>query len=135
MRARHSKEAGKVAEAAFRDEPGRAEYDAKLEALESRVDGRLAVMGGRLAAMEGQLAAMDGRLAAMESKFDGKFDRLFDRLETVARDAADAKTAASNMKWNILFTALGSVGVMLAAWAMWAQGIDMVSGILKTAAE
>jgi len=72
--------------------------------------------------------------ARVETKFviiDGKLDRLFDRVETGINFSRDAKTAASNIKWNIIFTALAVIGIMFAAWALWAQGVEMVSGIFE----
>lgn len=94
-------------------DPTREEYDAKLEAVEARLDAKLVGI-------------------------DGKLDRLVDRIETVVTQSRDAKdsadkalAAASSMKWNILATALGVVAVLFAAWAIWAQGIEMVSGLFE----
>lgn len=93
-------------------EPTREEIDAKLAAVEARLEARLVGI-------------------------DGKLDRISDSLLTVtsksqeAKEAADrASSAASSVKWNILFTALAVLGVIAAMWAIWAQGIEMVSGIL-----
>lgn len=41
--------------------------------------------------------------------------------------------AATNTKWNIIATAIGVVGVLFAAWAIWGQGIEMVASILNSA--
>ena len=94
-------------------DPTREEYDAKLEAVEARLGTSLV-------------------------KIDGKLDRLFDRVDESVRtshraeDAANAaRVAASNVKWNILITALAVVGVMFAAWALWSQGIEMIGTILS----
>ncbi len=93
-------------------EPTREEFDAKLMATEERLNGRLIAI-------------------------DGKLDRLFDRIEVAVQSserasnyAEDARKAAADTKWNILFTALGVVGVLFAAWALWAQGIEMMSALL-----
>lgn len=67
--------------------------DAKLEAVEARVETRL-------------------------TGIEGKIDRLLDRVEasvTAAKEAKSeatlAKTAAGNTKWNILFTGLAVVAL------------------------
>ena len=86
-------------------EPTREEFDAKLMATEERLNGRLVAI-------------------------DGKLDRLFDRVGVVLEQSTAARQAASNIKWNILFTALGTVGLLFAAWALWAQGIEMMSELL-----
>ena len=92
--------------------PSRLEVDAKLETVEARLDAKLATI-------------------------DGKLDRLFDRLEVVVSTVQDAKEAANkasesaaSIKWNILFTAMGAVATLLAAWAIWSQGMELVAGIL-----
>lgn len=94
------------------DSPSREEVNAKLEAVEARLDGKLA-------------------------SIDGKLDRLFDRLKVVvdtserAEKAANAaKNSASNIKWNIFFTALGVIATLLAAWAIWSQGMELVAGLV-----
>lgn len=81
-------------------DPTREEMDAKLDAVEARLETRL-------------------------TSIDGKLDRLFDNVNYVARTATEAKNAAdkahdaaSNIKWNILFTALGVLGVIVAMWAI-----------------
>lgn len=93
-------------------EPTREEIVARIEASEARVEARL-------------------------TGLDGKLDRLFDRVEVAITEAnragglaEDARKAALSTKWNILFTALGVVAVLVAAFALWAQGVEMVSGIL-----
>lgn len=87
-------------------DPTREEYDAKLEAVEARLETRL--MG-----------------------IDGKLDRLFDRVDYAANQAREARSAATNIKWNILFTAIGSIAVLFAAFALWAQGVEMVGALLS----
>lgn len=100
------------------DTPTRNEIDAKLEAAEARTATALA-------------------------RIDGKLDRLFDRVEVAIQQTTEAKasaeaarqeaigarTASQNVKWNVVATGLVVVGILLAAWAIWVQGIEMVSGI------
>ena len=98
------------------DSPSREEVSAKLETVEARLDGKLA-------------------------SIDGKLDRLFDRMQTVVdtseraeKAANDARSAAANIKWNILFTALGVVATLLAAWAIWSQGMELIAGLVGAGA-
>lgn len=71
-------------------------------------------------------------------KIDSKIDRLSDRVEISVEQSRDAKAAAdraqqaaSSTKWNVLATAIGVIAILFAAWAIWAQGIEMVSGIFN----
>lgn len=87
--------------------------DAKLEAVEARVEARLAGI-------------------------EGKIDRILDRVEasvTAAGEAKEearlAKTAAGNTKWNILFTGLTVLALLLAMWAIWNQGMELVAGMFS----
>lgn len=96
-------------------DPTREEYDAKLEAAEARLEARLVGI-------------------------DGKLDRLFDRVELAINQAGEAKaaaegakSAASATKWNILFTALGTVAVLVAMYAIMMQAMDMVGTLLSAA--
>lgn len=87
--------------------------DAKLEAVEAR---------------------METRLVGIESKLD----RLLDRVEVAVKAAGEAKeeatqarVAAGNTKWNILFTGFTVLALLLAMWAIWNQGMELVAGILS----
>ena len=98
------------------DSPTRPEVDAKLQAVEARLDSKLATI-------------------------DGKLDRLFDRIELAIEASKEAKGAAeearksaSNMKWNILFTGIGVAAVLIAAWAVWVQGMELIAGIIGATA-
>lgn len=92
--------------------PSREEVNAKIETVEARLDSKLATINGKL-------------------------DRMFDRMELVvntsndAKDAANkARNSASTIKWNILFTAVGVVATLFAAWAIWSQGMELVATVL-----
>lgn len=94
-------------------EPTREEMDAKLEAVEAR---------------------LETRLVSIESKLDRVFDRVQVSVEQSkeAKAAAEgARTAAAQTKWNILFTAVGVLTVLLAAWAIWMQGMEMIGTLLS----
>ena len=100
-------------EASLMSEPTREEFVARIEASEARMETRMATM-------------------------DGKLDRILDRVEVAVDAAEKAETraeeslrASSSIKWNILFTAIGAVAVMVAAFALWAQGVEMMGTLLS----
>lgn len=104
-------------------EPTREEYDAKLAATEAR--------------LETHLTAIDGKLDSLVERIEGKFTRLEDQLLTLSAQTAEAKDAsyrardaAGNVKWNIAFTALAVIAVIVSMWAIWAQGVEMITGIV-----
>lgn len=70
--------------------PSREEIDAKLALVEARIETRLVSM-------------------------DSKMDLILDRVAIGTATAERAERAASNIKWNVLFAALGTLGVILAA--------------------
>lgn len=70
------------------DAPSREEVNAKLEAVEARLDTKLANISADLKVL---LVKTDQSINA----------------------ATEAKKAASNVKWNILFTALATLGVVV----------------------
>lgn len=95
------------------DHPSREEMNAKLEAVEARLETRL-------------------------TSIDVKLDRIGDRVETAVEQSRDAKTAANDArsaatstKWNILFTAIGVATVLIAAWAIMMQGMEMIGTLLS----
>lgn len=84
-----------------------------------------------------KIALVEQRLETKLVSIDAKLDRLFDSLSYVGEQAKEAKeaaqearTAATNVKWNIAFAALGTVAILLAMWGIWAQGVEMVAGLL-----
>ena len=83
----------------------REEMDAKLEAVEARLETRLVSM-------------------------DAKLDNLLNEVRQVGSTAKEAKAAASSIKWNVLFAALGGVGVtaslVVAFWAIGWQIADIL---------
>lgn len=93
--------------------------DAKVEAVSAKNDARFAEVMTGLTGISDRLDLQKSLLNDTKSAADE------------ARGAADqAKNAAASTKWNILATALAVVGVLFASWAIWAQGIEMITGIL-----
>ena len=87
------------------DSPSREEVNAKLEAVEARLETRLTSM-------------------------DGKLDRLLDKITVVGETAKEAKTAASTIKWNILITAVATLAALIAVIvALNAVGFQVASVI------
>ena len=98
------------------DTPSREEVAAKLESVEARVDSKLVLI---------------------DSKLDRLFDFVKDHMaasiqasERAEKAANEAKQSASSIKWHILFTAIGILGVLYATWAIWSQGMELVVGLL-----
>lgn len=93
----------------------REEHDAKLEAVEARLETKLVTMDAKLDRIGGQISAAVERLSSetMGAK---------EAAQRAELRADEARSAASSMKWNILFTALGAVAVLVAFWAIW-QGM------------
>jgi hypothetical protein len=76
--------------------------------------------------MNAKLEAVEARLEAKFISIDGKLDNLLSEIKHVGETAKDAKIAASNIKWNVLATAVGTVGVVGAViLAMWAVGYQI----------
>lgn len=90
----------------------REEMDAKLQATEAR---------------------LETRLVSMDAKLDNLLNEVR-RVGDIARDAKDAaseaKAAASSIKWNVLFAALGGIGIsaslVIAFWAIGWQIADIM---------
>ena len=98
------------------DTPSREEVNAKLEAVEAR---------------------LDGKLASIESKIDLMFGQLkivADTSERAEKAAYAAQRSAANTKWNIVIIALAVVAVLLAAWALWSQGMELIAGLVAAGA-
>lgn len=102
--------------------PTREEIDAKLAAVEARVEAKLVGIDGKLDRIVDQIAS---------SVFatNQKIDLLSEKVSNAGDDAREAKKAAGDIKWHVLYTALGVVAVIFAMWAVWAQGIEMVAGL------
>lgn len=88
--------------------------------------------------VDAKLATVEARLDARLVAIDGKLDRLFDKVQVAvdqSRDAKkaadDARTATTTTKWNILFTAIGTAAVLIAVYALWLQGMEMVGTLLS----
>ena len=97
--------------------------DAKISASESRT--------------EAKLARMECHIDSKFAKLDGRLDLFMEKMSSTqaaaqrAEEASNrAETAARNVRWNIAFAALSVVGVLYAAWAIWAQGVEVVAGLL-----
>lgn len=88
----------------------REELDAKLEAVEARLETRLVSM-------------------------EGKLDNLLNEVRHVGETAREAKQAASTIKWNVLFAMLGGVAISASVIvAMWAIGYQ-IADVMKPAKE
>ena len=71
------------------------------------------------ARLETRLMSIDNKLDRLTDSVGNKLDRLADRVEIGIDTTKEAKAAASMVKWNILFTALGAIGLVIAVFAVW----------------
>jgi len=81
-------------------------------------------------------ARLDTKLVGLEAKMD----RLIDKVDTAVTASKEAKqaaegahTASSNIKWNIFFTAVATIGLLATFWALTMQGMDFISSLLTAA--
>lgn len=85
-----------------------------------------------------RIEASEARVETRLTSIDAKLDRVLDQVNNAmtaslrAEAAAEsAKSAATATKWNILFTALGTIGVILAVGALVIAGMDFITGIAR----
>jgi hypothetical protein len=84
---------------------------------------------------------IETRLVAIESKLDRVLDRLNAAVEASERAgrsaeraeerADEARRAAGTVLWNIVVTGLAVAGILFVAWALWAQGVQMVADLVS----
>lgn len=90
--------------------------------------------------IDAKLAAVEARLETGLVRLDGKMDNLLSEIRhvgDVAKDAKDearqAKIVASNIKWNFAFVMLAGIGALLAViltmWTITYQVTDTVRSI------
>ena len=81
--------------------------------------------------IDAKLALGEARVETALARLDGKMDILLNEVRHVGATAERAERAASNIKWNVFFTALGTVGVVVAVIiAMWAVGYQIADLIV-----
>lgn len=88
-------------------EPTREEFDAKLNAVESRIGGAVAGMVGKLDGALAEMKADRHRFATI----DKNLDEIKGELKT-AQDKTDA--SASSVKTTVIVTAIGTVTALAA---------------------
>lgn len=100
--------------------PSREEINARLEAVEARLDGKLASMDGKLDRLADQMGFISKEIGLLSRE-----------VESARVAAESAESASTSTKWNILFTGLTVGAILLAAFALWAQGVEMVTGLVE----
>ena len=80
--------------------------------------------------LSARFEAVEARMDARFARMDAKLDNLLNEVVRVGETAKEAKAAASSIKWNVLFAALGGVGItaslVVAFWAIGWQIADIV---------
>ena len=99
-------------------DPTSEEFDAKLTATEASINSN-------------QTFPQFDRLFDRLDSFSKRIDRLSDRVEVSIEQSRLAWQAASSVKWNILFAALGAAALAITVWVLWAQSIQMVGNLLS----
>ncbi|MEL6963418.1 MAG: hypothetical protein AAFO01_11710 [Pseudomonadota bacterium] len=102
----------------------RDEMNARLEAVEARMDARMSSIDSNLGRISDQLTAS----ATINTE---RYTRLTEKIGDAKQSASEAASAARGVKWNIVATGLTVAGVLLAVFAIWVQAIEMTSGVLS----
>ena len=105
------------------DPPSREEVNAKLEAVEARLETRLVKM-------DTKLDVIVDRLQTSAAASNDLREELKDTKRELKNDLMETKKAASTIKWNILFTGLAVAGVMVAVFSLWTQGMEFISNMI-----
>ena len=101
----------------------REEADAKFEALEARLETRLTQLDSKI---DAKFLSLDMKIDAAVLALNSKFDLLFQELRHVGEIATEAQSAARNIKWNMLFASLGTLGVTMSIlFGLWAVGYQI----------
>lgn len=98
--------------------PTREEIDAKLATVEARHEASFE-------RLDGKLNIMLEKMSALDKSVTDKMNNLSTGVTEAKNAAESARVAAGNTKWNILFTGLAVAGVLVAIWAIFAQGLDL----------
>lgn len=104
----------------------REEIAARIDASEANTRTAIADLRGEIRTNQIEIKSLIENVATEVKQSKAASEK----AETAADDA---KKAAGDIKWNILFAALGTLGILLAAWAIWVQGMELVGGLIERA--
>jgi hypothetical protein len=104
--------------------------DAKVDAVRAQNDARFAEV---MSALGGLKTEMSAQSEVARARFETTAAEL-----TITREAAiaaktaagSAEAAAGTTKWNILFTGLTVLALIVGLWSIWGQAVEMTVGIL-----
>ena len=105
--------------------------DAQDAKTRAQNDARFAEVLAGLNKIDANLNAHGAVVLQRFSTIEGELKTTKEAAEQAELNSSEAKSAASNTKWNILATAVGVVAVLLAAWAIWVQGMELVAGLFQ----
>jgi hypothetical protein len=112
----------------------REEADAQFEALEARLETRLTQLDSKIeqrfftldTKIDQRFLTLDSKIDTAVLKIDSKFDLLLQEIRHVGEIAIEARTAARNIKWNMLFASLGTLGVTMSIlFGLWTIGYQI----------
>lgn len=97
--------------------------DARDVATRSQNDARFSEV---LAGIE----KVNSNLSAFGEIVRSRFDTIDGDVKAAKAAAEHAESAAKAIKWNILATGIAVLGVFLAAWTIWAQGMELTTALI-----
>jgi hypothetical protein len=97
--------------------------DTKVEAVKAQNDARFAeVLAG--------IDKVNSNLSAFGEIVRVKLDAIDGDMKSVKVSAQRTEDTARNTRWNIAVTGLTVFGMLLAAWAIWVQGMELITSLL-----
>lgn len=115
----------------------RNEFEARIEAVEARMDARVSAFGARLEAFTARAEEREQRFMALFNERDKRLDERDKRIELLAQRADAAAESAANLKAHLWMAAstvvLAVAGTVIAAYyATQSSHFDLAQTIVTT---
>ncbi len=115
----------------------RNEFEARIEAVEARMDARVSAFGARLEAFTARAEEREQRFMALFNERDKRLDERDKRIELLAQRADAAAESAANLKAHLWMAAstvvLAVAGTVIAAYyATQSSHFDLAQSIVTT---
>lgn len=115
----------------------RNEFEARIEAVEARMDARVSAFGARLEAFTARAEEREQRFMALFNERDKRLDERDKRIELLAQRADAAAESAANLKAHLWMAAstvvLVVAGTVIAAYyATQSSHFDLAQTIVTT---
>jgi hypothetical protein len=102
----------------------REEINAKLEAVEARVEARYVALEGKIDRIGDQIANAVIVLGAKSDQSTEAARRAEDKAETAGK-------SASGTRWTVVGTAIALLAILLGILSVWQDGLSMVGTLLS----